>query len=153
VVTTAIGALIEQDASLQQCSPSAQEKWTLLTSIDDYSRMLLKVDVTYALCPQAKGKVERHYRWLQDRIVRTCAWEHLAQLEELRPVLRQEVHRYNYQQVHSATRQIPYLRFEQARKAGNSLFRLFSLPKPYSSPKDVFCLHSVRRVATARSPS
>lgn len=215
VVTTAIGALIQHDASLHQWSPYAQEKWTLLTSIDDYSRMLLfadfvaeetswahiqaaqslmktfglplcyyvdnlrvfrfvqgrdsywrknvletddvitqwrqvlallKVDVTYALSPQAKGKVERPYRWLQDRIVRTCALEHLSQLEEVRPILREEIHRYNYQQVHSTTGQIPYLRFEQARKAGNSLFRPFSLPQPYSSPKDVFCLHSVRRV-------
>ena len=35
----------------------------------------LNVDVIYALSPQAKGKVERPYRWLQDRIVRTCALE------------------------------------------------------------------------------
>jgi hypothetical protein len=33
------------------------------------------VDVTYALSPQAKGKIERPYRWLQDRIVRICALE------------------------------------------------------------------------------
>ena len=32
-----------------------------------------RVQVTYALSPQAKGKIERPYRWLQDRIVRTCA--------------------------------------------------------------------------------
>jgi len=30
---------------------------------------ILGVDVIYALSPQAKGKVERPYRWLQDRIV------------------------------------------------------------------------------------
>jgi len=35
---------------------------------------LLGVDVGYALSPQAKGKVERPYRWLQDRIVRTCVY-------------------------------------------------------------------------------
>ncbi len=28
-----------------------------------------KVKVTYALSPQAKGKIERPYRWLQDRLV------------------------------------------------------------------------------------
>ncbi len=39
---------------------------------------ILGVDVTYALSPQAKGKVERPYRWLQDRIVRTCAVEKLT---------------------------------------------------------------------------
>ena len=30
------------------------------------------VKVTYALSPQAKGKIERPYRWIQDRLVRTC---------------------------------------------------------------------------------
>ncbi len=30
----------------------------------------LGVDVSYALSPQAKGKVERPYRWLQDRIIK-----------------------------------------------------------------------------------
>ena len=37
---------------------------------------LLNVDVAHALSPQAKGKVkvERPYRWLQDRIVRTCVY-------------------------------------------------------------------------------
>jgi len=69
---------------------------------------LLKVDVTYALSPQAKGKIERPYRWLrlegavtsQDRIIRTCALERLSTLEEARSVLKEEVLRYNTQQVH-----------------------------------------------------
>ena len=39
---------------------------------------LLGVEVTYALSPQAKGKVEKPYRWLQDRIVRTCIYENLS---------------------------------------------------------------------------
>jgi hypothetical protein len=34
---------------------------------------LLGIDVIYALSAQAKGKIERPYRWLQDRIVRTCS--------------------------------------------------------------------------------
>ena len=37
--------------------------------------MDLRVKVLYALSPQAKGKIERPYRWLQDRTVRTCARE------------------------------------------------------------------------------
>ena len=59
---------------------------------------------------QAKGKVERPYRWL-------------------RPVLHEEVHRYNYHQVHSTTREVPAIRFDNVNKAGNSLFRPFALPK------------------------
>jgi hypothetical protein len=215
VITTAIGSLVQHDASTHRWSPFAEEKWTLITSLDDYSRKLLYadfvtqetswahiqaaqavlqvfglpvsyyvdnlrvfrfvqnrdavwrkhilitddidpqwrqvmrlmgVDVTYALSAQAKGKIERPYRWLQDRIVRTCALEKITALEEVRGVLRDEVDRYNNHQIHSTTGEIPGLRFENARKAGTSLFRPFSLPKPYVSPKDVFCLRDTRMI-------
>ena len=105
---------------------------------------LLGVDVTYALSPQAKGKVERPYQWLQDRIVRTCALERISAMEDVRSVLKEEIHRYNHRQVHSTTREVPGIRFAKATQAGNSLFRPFSLPKPYTSPKDVFCLRETR---------
>lgn len=157
VVTTAIGTLIQHDASHHRWSPYAEERWVLVTSLDDFSRKILYadlfqqettwvhikaaealmraygiplqyyvdslrvfrfvqgrdsfwrkhvlqtdeaepqwkqvmrtlgVDVIYALSPQAKGKVERPYRWLQDRIVRTCAIEKLKTIEEVRPVLK-----------------------------------------------------------------
>jgi len=86
---------------------------------------LLNVDVTYALSPQAKGKVERPYRWLQDRIVRTCVYEKISELDDCRGVLRDEISRYNNHQVHSTTGEIPSIRFERALKSGNSLFRKF----------------------------
>jgi len=215
VLTASVGALIQHDGSHHLWSPLAKEKWTLITSIDDYSRKilfadffpaettwahiqatqtliqtygvplryyvdslrvfrfvqgrdsfwrkhvlqtdevdtqwrkmmrLLGVDVTFALSPQARGKVERPFRWLQDRIVRTCALEGLDQLEEVQAVLREEVDRYNNHQVHSTTREIPNLRFARAIAEGNSLFRPFSVPKPYTSSKDVFCLRERRMV-------
>jgi hypothetical protein len=199
VLTSTIGDLIQHDASLHKWSPYAGEKWTLITSLDDYSRMLLyadffetetswahiqavqylmqqfgiphryyvdnlrvfrfvqhrdslwknlvlgtddvntqwrqvlalmKTDVIYALSPQAKGKIERPYRWLQDRLVRTCALEHIATLTDARPVLREEVHRYNYHQVHSTTGEIPAVRFEKAHNEHRSLFRPFAVPAP-----------------------
>jgi hypothetical protein len=99
-----------------------------------------KQPVSYALSPQAKGKIERPYRWLQDRIVRTCALENITTIEECRTVLKEEVNRYNNHQVHSTTGEIPAIRFEKARQEGNSLFRPFILPKPYTSIKDVFCI-------------
>jgi hypothetical protein len=107
---------------------------------------LLGIDVVHALSPQAKGKVERPYRWLQDRIVRTCVYENLSTMEEVRSVLKAEVDRYNNRQVHSTTGEIPNIRFQKARKEGNSLFRKFTIPKPYRSPKDVFCLRTSRMV-------
>jgi len=219
VLTASPGALIQHDGSHHLWSPFAKEKWTLITSIDDFTRKLLFADffpaettwahiqatqtliqtygvplrfyvdslrafrfvqgrdsfwrkhvlqtddvdtqwgkmmsrlgiqVTFALSPQARGKVERPYRWLQDRIVRTCALEGLGQLEEVRTVLREEVDRYNNHQVHSTTREIPSLRFDKAIAQGNSLFRPFFLPRPYTSPKDVFCLRESRKVDAYR---
>jgi hypothetical protein len=215
VVTTAIGALIQHDASHHRWSPYAQDRWVLITSLDDFSRKILYadlfeqettwahiraaevlmrtygiplryyvdslrvfrfvqgrdsfwrrhilqtdeadpqwrqvmkilgVDVSYALSPQAKGKVERPYRWLQDRIVRTCAIEKLSAIEDVRAVLKEELYRYNNHQVHSTTGEVPSIRFEKARKEGNSLFRPFALPKPYTSTKDIFCLREKRMV-------
>ncbi len=42
--------------------------------------------------------------------------------------------------------EIPSIRFDRARKEGNSLFTLFALPKPYTSTKDVLCLRGKRMV-------
>jgi hypothetical protein len=58
--------------------------------------------------------------------------------------LKEEVDRYNNHQVHSTTGEIPSVRFEKAKREGNSLFRPFVLPKPYTSTKDVFCLREKR---------
>ena len=106
----------------------------------------LGVGVSYALSPQAKGKIERPYRWLQDRIVRTCAIEKLTAINDARAVLKEELNRYNNHQVHSTTGEVPSIRFDRARKEGESLFRPFALPKPYNSTKDVSCLRETRRV-------
>ena len=215
VVTTAVGALIQHDASHHKWSPYAGERWVLITSIDDFSRKILYgdfleqettwahikaaesvmlaygiplryyvdslrvfrfvqgrdsvwrkhvlqtdeadpqwrqvmrclgVDVSYALSAQAKGKVERPYRWLQDRIVRTCAIENITAINDGRAVLKEELNRYNNHQVHSTTGEVPSIRFDKARKEGKSLFRPFALPPPYTSTKDVFCLRETRRV-------
>ncbi len=71
-----------------QSRDSAWRKNVLETDdvITQWRQMMavLKVDVSYALSPQAKGKVERPYRWLQDRLVRTCALEQLSTMEDLR---------------------------------------------------------------------
>ena len=213
VITTAVGALIQHDASHHLWSPFAQEKWVLITSLDDYSRYLLyaklvesestwahieavrelmmacgvplqyyvdslrvfrfvshgdsiwieqrmKTDdvnpqwkrcvqvagsqVTHALSPEAKGKVERPYRWLQDRIVRTCALERIGIIDEAQEVLRMEVDRYNRHQVHSTTKEIPHIRFVRAGQEGKSLFRPFIIPAPYTHRDDVFCLQERR---------
>lgn len=104
------------------------------------------MNVIYALSPQAKGKVERPYRWLQDRIVRRCAKSGVKNIVSAREILRDEVDRYNYHQVHSTTGEIPEIRFQRAIKEGRSMFRPLQVPKHIESTKDIFCLREQRRV-------
>jgi hypothetical protein len=215
VLTRYVGELIQHDSSYHLWAPAAQEKWYLITSLDDYSRLILyaalvkkettwahilalqtvilryglpycyyvdshsifrfvqgrdsnwrkhhlltdeatpqwkqvlddcNVKVSYALSPQAKGKMERPYRWLQDRLVRICVREDIADIKPAQQVLRQEIHRYNYRQVHSTTQEIPYCRFQRALKEKRSLFREFKISPPYKSAKDFFCLRMDRIV-------
>jgi len=111
------------------------------------------VKVSYALSPQAKGKIERPYGWLQDRLIRTCVREDVTQIKPAQQILRQEVYRYNYRQVHSTTQQIPYFRFQRALKEKRSLFREFKIPPPFKSLKDIFCLRMDRIVDPYRQIS
>lgn len=215
VLTTATGLLLQHDASHHKWSPLAEQKWCLITTIDDYSRMLLFAELfeeesawnhilalkqvvltygigsnyytdnhsifrftqrletywktpkvstkdiktqwertvkecgmgtIYALSPEAKGKVERPYRWLQDRLVRSCAKAGVVDLAGAQDMLATEVARYNTKQVHSTTGEIPLIRFQRAEREGNTVFRPLKLPEPYTSEKDVFCLKETRVV-------
>ncbi len=111
------------------------------------------IGLTYALSPQAKGKIERPYRWLQDRIVRTAAKEKLSTLKELRKVLKELVYKYNHHWVHSTTGEIPVHRFEKAQFEKRSLFKPFKFPEPYTDLDDIFCLKFQRNVNSYRKVS
>jgi len=222
VLTHYAGELIQHDSSYHLWAPSAQEKWHLITSLDDYSRFILyavllkketswahiralqtvflryglpyayyvdshsifrfvqgrdslwrnhtlltdeanpqwkqvlddcQVKVTYALSPQAKGKIERPYGWLQDRLIRTCVRQDVTEIQQAQKILNQELRRYNHHQVHSTTQEIPYLRFQQAFQKNQSLFREFKIRPPFESPKDIFCLRTDRIVDPYRKIS
>jgi hypothetical protein len=222
VLTRYVGELIQHDASFHLWAPAAQEKWYLITSLDDHSRFMVyaalvnketswthiqalqtvilryglpfayyvdshsifrfvqgrdslwrkhhlltdeatpqwkqvledcNVKVTHALSPQAKGKIERPYGWLQDHLIRTCVREDIADIKPAQQILRREVHQYNYRQVHSTTQEIPYFRFQRALKEKRSLFREFKIPPPFQSPKDIFCLRMNRTVDAYRTIS
>jgi hypothetical protein len=213
VLTHQIGELIQHDTSQHLWSPASGEYWYLITSIDDYSRMILYatllkketswahiqalqtvflkyglpytyyvdshsifrfvqgrdsfyrthilqtddvdtqwkqvlddcgVKVIYALSPQAKGKVERPYQWIQDHLVRTFVRENVTHIPQALPFLRREIQRYNFRQVHSTTQEVPYFRFQRAQKEKSSLFRQFKVSPPYKSIKDIFCLRMNR---------
>jgi hypothetical protein len=217
VLTNYVGELIQHDSSHHLFSPSAKEKWYLITSLDDYSRFLLyatlvkketswthimalqsvilkhgfpysyyvdshsifrfvqgrdslwrkhykltdeanpqwkqvlndcHVKVSYALSPQAKGKIERPYGWLQDRLIRTCVRENITDIKKAQIILNREIQRYNYRQVHSTTKEVPYFRFKNALKENKSLFREFKIKPPFQSVKDIFWLR-IDRIADA----
>ena len=104
------------------------------------------VKITYALSPQAKGKIERPYQWIQDRLVRTCAKENIKTIEQAREVLKYEIERYNTIQVHSTTREIPAIRFAKTIENKQSLFRDWTIKPPFVSTKDIFCLREEKYV-------
>lgn len=212
-MTNYIGELLQHDTSHHQWSPLIEDKWYLITTIDDHSRKLLyaelwekesswahitssntvsmcfgcaskyyvdnhsifryvekrdktgrkfqtteeeafvqwkevlkdlHVEVTYAMSPAAKGKIERPYRWLQDHIVRICARDGIKTIDEVREVLYHEVWLYNTKRVHSTTGEIPDIRFEKALQDGRSLFRQFEIRKPFLTPQDIFCYRMKR---------
>jgi hypothetical protein len=112
-----------------------------------------QVKITYALSPQAKGKIERPYGWLQDRLIRTCVREDVHQIGPAQQILNQEVNRYNHHQVHSTTQEIPARRFQRALKENQSLFREFTVNPPFQSVKDIFCLRLERTIDSYRKIS
>ena len=222
VLTTYAGELIQHDSSHHQWSPYVQEKWYLITSLDDYSRFicyanLVKketswehimalesiflnyglpysfyvdshsifrfvqgrdsiwrehrkvtdavdpqwkqvladcgVNVTYARSPQAKGKIERPYGWLQDRLVRTPKAFGVTDIQQAQAILHEEIKRYNYRQVHSTTQEVPYYRLKNALQEKKSLFRTFAIKPPFQSTKDIFCLRVQRTTDAYRKIS
>lgn len=215
VLTTHAGELIQHDASYHLWAPDSKVKWTLITSLDDYSRFMLYAQLVeresswahiqalqsvvtkygtplayytdchsifryvkgrdqlhhnftrftddidpqwkqvikdchikpvYALSPQAKGKIERPYGWLQDHLIRTCIRENVQDIQHAQRILNTERDRYNYKQFHSTIKEIPSLRFNSALKAKKSLFRSWTIPKPFLSIRDIFALRTSRFV-------
>ncbi len=224
VITSCVGELIQHDSSHHLFSPDARKKWYLITSLDDYSRMILygdlvevetswnhitaveylclrygipyayycdqhsifryvkgrdtnriwneytkltddidpqwkqvvkelTIQLTYALSPQAKGKIERPYQWLQDHLVRTCVRGGIKDINLARELLRKELNVYNTKRIHSTTGEIPMIRFNTAVKTGHTLFRPFEMPTPYESVKDIFALRVTRMTDGYRSIS
>lgn len=224
VLTNLVGELLQHDSSHHRWSPFMDEKLYLITTIDDYSRLILyaefvrrenlwahilalksvfltygcplkyyadqhsifrfvkdrdkirpwydysvftddispqwkqvleecKVNLTYALSPQAKGKIERPYRWLQDRIVRTAIRKNIKTITGLRTVLQELVYKYNCEWVHSTTKEIPVIRFERAIKNNKSLFKTFKIDNPDETIDDIFCIKTKRVVDSYRKIS
>lgn len=123
------------------------EKFT--DDVDPQWKQVIKecnIKPIYALSPQAKGKIERPYGWLQDHLVRTCIRENVKDIAHANRILNWERDRYNYKQIHSTTREIPNRRFNSALEAKKSLFRTWAIPKPFLSFKDIFAVRIIRYI-------
>ena len=112
-----------------------------------------KIKVSYALSPQAKGKIERPYQWIQDRLVRTCAREGISDIRLAQLILNKLINQYNYHWIHSTTKEVPYIRFQRAIRENKTLFRTFIITPPFLSSKDIFCLRAERMVNSYRKIS
>jgi len=224
VLTNLIGELLQHDSSHHLWSPLMDQKLYLITTIDDYSRLILyaefveqeniwahilalksvflqygcplryysdqhaifrfvkdrdkhrpwnnytkftddvspqwkqvlsecKVSAIYALSPQAKGKIERPYRWLQERIVRTAVKQNVKTIAGLKKILKELINTYNTKWVHSTTKEIPIIRFENAIRQNKSLFKTFKPESARQTIDDIFCLRMQRVVDSYRKIS
>lgn len=224
VLTNLVGELLQHDSSIHLWSPLMDQKLYLITTIDDYSRLIVyaefveqenvwahilalksvflqygcplryysdqhaifrfvkdrdknrpwnnytkftddidpqwkqvlnecKVSAVYALSPQAKGKIERPYRWLQERIVRTAVKLNVKNIAGLKRILKELINTYNTKWVHSTTKEIPIIRFENAIRQNKSLFKTFKLESVGQTIDDIFCLRMRRVVDSYRKIS
>lgn len=113
----------------------------------------LNIEVSHALSPQAKGKIERPFQWIQDHLVRTCLREEVRTIEQAREVLYWEINQYNTKRVHYVIQEIPQIRYEKALEEKKTLFRKFEIRKPYQKIEDIFCYRIERTVNPYRKIS
>lgn len=111
------------------------------------------VKVTHALSPQAKGKVERSYRWIQDNLVRLCVREAVTNIAHAQRLLDALIEQYNNHNVHATTGEAPATRLERCQRKRKSLFRRFKLKAPFKSVDDIFALRVTRMVNAYRKIS
>ena len=94
--------------------------------------------------PQAKGKIEKYFDYLQRRLPLLCEKYNVRNLTEANRILEQEVIAYyNESHLHSETLEIPDKRWNKALEEGRAYVR----PIPEKIPLDlIFALHYKRRL-------
>jgi hypothetical protein len=113
-----------------------------------FSRALSSVDITLKLTakahPQAKGKVEKRFDYLQRRIPYLCERYRIQNLSQAnRKVLPEVVHHFNDCHIHAETQEIPNRRWHKAIEDRRTFLR----PAPSSGKLDIFFgLHYSRYV-------
>lgn len=102
---------------------------------------LLEIQSILANSPQAKGKVESKFKYLQGRVVRRCAKEQAKTVEHAQRILDEEVSYYNEHKKHHVTDETPKERWDKAIKEGRSVLR-----SCLGSHKSIFCLQYSKKL-------
>lgn len=113
----------------------------------------LGAEVTYAYSPQAKGKVETIFSWLQERIVRRCARRKVKRVAKVQEILQEVVREYNTKIIHSNLEVTPQEKMNQAQKNNKTVFKDLMLEHEDKTLSDIFSLQAERRVNSYRKIS
>lgn len=92
----------------------------------------LGIGVIYAHSPQAKGKIEKRFDYLQRRLPARCERYGITTVEAARPIVEELVGYYNEQRRHRETGEIPAERWARGVREGRS--RLRPLPADIELP-------------------
>lgn len=101
----------------------------------------LMIKPIYARSPEAKGKVERIFQYLQDRICRRAAKIGAKTMDKMKEILQQEVEYYNHHHVHETTKEIPSNRMNRSIQNGTCMSRKW---EKEGNAHDIFCLQVSR---------
>jgi len=112
-----------------------------------FSRALETLDIDARLAgkgqPQAKGKVEKRFDYLQRRIPYLCERYHIKNLTAANRILDEQVAYFNDCHVHAETKETPNQRWKRALQEGRCHLR--DLP-PAVQLDFIFGLHEPRRL-------
>jgi hypothetical protein len=131
-----------------------------------FSRALVALDIDARLAgkgqPQAKGKVEKRFDYLQRRIPYLCERYHIKNLTAANRILDQEVAYFNDCHVHAETKETPNQRWKRALQEGRCHLRdlpttvqldiIFGLHEKRSLKKDGSFVFGGTRFEIPRGP-
>jgi transposase InsO family protein len=108
----------------------------------------LGTGIIYANSPQAKGKIERIFDYVQRRLPSECERYNIRNVEGASKILDDIVYFYNNKKVHSETQEIPIERWNRATKEGKSKIRAIPQDKDLDAIFSLQCKRKVKKDGT-----
>ena len=90
-----------------------------------FGRMMAELGVLlrFAPTPQAKGKIENKFKYLQSRIPYLCEKHHVHKVDEGQKIVDEVVDYYDTKHIHEETGEIPLHRWDRAIREGRTQLR------------------------------